>query len=153
MFSSLEEMERRWRATPRWKKVWRRTCCRLRTLPSDIKWWFYHRFHPAHRYNIVKTGLRPGYHDFDTRMEAAIIWLFLRFVEVDTQSGWPDYDAEETPHAAEAWAKIKVLHEYFKDYDPRRPPYRPNSKRDPVIKAEFDEKLLEVVRLRDVYWT
>lgn len=47
--STLEEAERQWMATPRWKKAWRRMCYRLRMLPSETKWWFYHRFHPAHR--------------------------------------------------------------------------------------------------------
>lgn len=32
----------------------------------DFKWWFLHRFHPSHRYHIMKTGLKPGWHDYDS---------------------------------------------------------------------------------------
>jgi len=33
---------------------------------DNVKWWFLHRFHPHHRYHVLRTGLKPGYHEFDT---------------------------------------------------------------------------------------
>ena len=30
-----------------------------------VYWWVVHRIIPRHRYHIVRTGLRPGFHDVD----------------------------------------------------------------------------------------
>ncbi len=40
------------------------------------RWWFSHRFIPKHRYNIIRTGLKPGYYDPDTQMLYGIMKLF-----------------------------------------------------------------------------
>lgn len=43
------------------------------------KWWCYHRFVPRHRYNIVRTGLEPGYYDEDDLILHACFSLLERF--------------------------------------------------------------------------
>lgn len=48
---------------------------------NDAKYWLLWRFHPEHKYNIVKTGLRPGYYDCDTLMLYACFALLCRYVE------------------------------------------------------------------------
>lgn len=52
---------------------------------SDLKWWFYHRFHPRHRYNIVKTGLPPGYYDTDTVLLHAMFSLLIRHIDIERE--------------------------------------------------------------------
>lgn len=47
----------------------------------DAKWWLYHRFHPKHRYNLVHTGLKPGYYDKDWLMFNACFNLLKDYVE------------------------------------------------------------------------
>ena len=47
----------------------------------DIKCWFLYRFHPKHRYNLVDTGLPPGYYDKDYLMLHACFHLLKTFVE------------------------------------------------------------------------
>jgi hypothetical protein len=47
----------------------------------DAKWWLFHRVHPAHRYHVVKTGLKPGYYDVDTLMLHSSFQLLCRYVE------------------------------------------------------------------------
>lgn len=53
---------------------------------KDLKWKVYHRFHPEHRYNIVKTELKPGYYDIDTRMMYACFALLVEYVEKELAS-------------------------------------------------------------------
>jgi len=48
---------------------------------NDIKWWFLHRFHPKYRYHIIKTGLKPGYYDSDSRILRACFGELNNFVE------------------------------------------------------------------------
>lgn len=55
--------------------VWQR---RLR----DIKWWVFHRFHPKHRYHVIKPRtLTPGYADPDIQMVHACFDLLSQYVE------------------------------------------------------------------------
>lgn len=49
---------------------------------SRIIWFFKYRFHPRHRYNIVRTDLKPGYHDLDSRMLHAVFALICEYVEI-----------------------------------------------------------------------
>lgn len=44
-------------------------------------WWFKWRYVRRHQYNIVRTGLEPGYYDEDTRMLHACMALLCQFVE------------------------------------------------------------------------
>lgn len=68
---------------------------KMKNLMWEIKW----RFHPNHRYNIVKTGLKPAYYDIDTIMLHANMALLCRYVE-DERHG--EKELEE---------RIKELHE------------------------------------------
>jgi len=43
--------------------------------------WLLYRLHPAHRYHIVKTDLKPGYYDVDTIMLHSCMTLLCRYVE------------------------------------------------------------------------
>ena len=52
----------------------------LRRL-RDIKWWVLHR--TLCRFHTVKTGLKPGYYDADTRLVEAMYFLLKEFVEVE----------------------------------------------------------------------
>jgi hypothetical protein len=45
--------------------------------------WFRYRFHPHHRYHIVKTQLSPGYYDADQRMLHAVFGLICDYVEIE----------------------------------------------------------------------
>lgn len=157
------------RPLPRWKRVyyW------FRRKPGEIKTFFLWRFHPRHRYNIVKTGLRPGYYDADLRMEAAIVKLFVDYIEIEKPFEYFETDDPSRPDNTADWQKIKSLYEYFRHYDPNRPPYDldgPDRKayeshesyaeavhkhfeEESRIRDELTENLMEVVRLRGHYWT
>ena len=50
---------------------------------SDVKYWFYYRFHPKHKYHIIKTNLKPGYYDTDHRLLHGCMSLLCEFVEVE----------------------------------------------------------------------
>jgi hypothetical protein len=68
------------KATPRWVKP----VFHFVKRGSDLKWRLYHRYHPRHRYNIIKTDLPPGYYDIDTLMLHGMMALLCRYVEEES---------------------------------------------------------------------
>lgn len=67
-----------------WKQRLQNKVSRYYNKIRDIKWWFMHRFHPKHRYNIIKIG-PPGYYDIDQLLEKAMIYLFIKHVDVERE--------------------------------------------------------------------
>ena len=61
-------------------KWWLYNCKIVRQM-SKIKWWAYHRLHPSHQYNVVKTGLPAGYYEVDERMLHACFNLLKDYIE------------------------------------------------------------------------
>lgn len=111
----------------------------LRTIPWRIKWWFFYRFHPRHRYHVVHTGLSPRYYDPATRMETAIVAMFMHWVDhprsaaslVDPESKWTDDDR----------TVLLGLRDFFRDkqvYD--------------MPRDELTPRLLELVKRRRNFW-
>lgn len=50
--------------------------------PLDVAWWeMKYRVVPSHRYHVVKTGLKPGCYDQDTRILHACMALLCEYVE------------------------------------------------------------------------
>lgn len=74
---------------------------------QDAIWWFRHRFVPRHRYNIVRTGLPPGYYDPDERLIWAFFTTTAKYVE-DTEGV---IDWARNP---EAWAAYKSAADWWK---------------------------------------
>ena len=54
---------------------------RLLKRNSDVLWELKWRFIPKHRYNLVRTGLKPGYYDQDTRILHACLALMGEYIE------------------------------------------------------------------------
>lgn len=48
---------------------------------SDIKYWFLYRFSNKHKYQLIDTGLKPNYHEIDTRMLHGMFNLLKNFCE------------------------------------------------------------------------
>lgn len=48
---------------------------------NDFKYWFLYRLHPEHKYHLVNTGLKPNYHEYDTRLVEAILYTTKTFVD------------------------------------------------------------------------
>ena len=61
--------------------LWIKATHRLLRHSSNGIWWLRHRFVPKHRYNLVCTGLKPGYYDHDTRMLHACFVLLGEYIE------------------------------------------------------------------------
>ena len=61
--------------------LWIKATHRLLHRSSNGIWWLRHRFVPKHRYNLVRTGLKPGYYDQDTRMLHACFALLGDYIE------------------------------------------------------------------------
>jgi len=80
---------------PVYRTEWTEWVHRRIAMPFDRAWWaLLHRFHPAHRYNIARTNLPPGYYDPDTVilhacMEQLCSWIESRGGEEAVQK-WTD---------------------------------------------------------------
>jgi hypothetical protein len=73
MVDTLEDFFREyWDKKSKWDKVKWWIEHRLIDRISDVKYWLYYRFHPKHRYNIIKIG-PPAYYDPDQKLEQAMI--------------------------------------------------------------------------------
>lgn len=128
-----------------WKQLLRRA---MYIVAREWPWWFRHRFVPWHRYHVVHSGLRPGWHDTDRLMEAVILKLFVDFAEKEDPFGL--FDTEESPHGVE-WEVVRRLYERVKSPEFER--LREASSIDESAYNEVTELLAEVVRLRRMYWT
>lgn len=57
---------------------------------KDAKYWVYYRWHPKHRYNVVKTDLPPGYYDEDKRLLHAAMACLVGYEQECKASGCHD---------------------------------------------------------------
>lgn len=93
----------------------------------DMKWWVLHRYSRRHRYNIIETGLPPGYYDIDVLMLHGMFSLLRRYIE-DEMGG-----VEEVERLIKHWRENPDPH--FPEGTERQ--------------ASNDEKALELYR----WWT
>lgn len=86
----------------------------LKTRIKDIKWWFFHRFHPKHQYNIIKPAtLGPGYYDPDTRILHAVMHELTDFLSYcDKHTDW-----DATPEHKHARAEMQAVADWWKEYN------------------------------------
>lgn len=63
---------------------WERLRYRVKAIVEDLPWWFRWRFQRKHQYNLLRTGLRPGYYDPDVRILWAVMGEVERFVAHET---------------------------------------------------------------------
>ena len=50
---------------------------------NDVKYWFKYRLQKEHKYNIINTGLKPGYYENDERILHGMFNLLAEFVEIE----------------------------------------------------------------------
>ncbi len=71
---------------PRWFGIKKRQL-------NDVKYWFLYRLHPHHKYHLIDTGLKPNYHEIDTRMLHGMFNLLKNFCE--DEMPWHDWCWQE----------------------------------------------------------
>ena len=64
-----------------WHRAFVMPAYRIASRLSSLKWAFMHRWVPRHQYNVIRTGLRPGYYDIDKLMLHGCFALLRRYVE------------------------------------------------------------------------
>jgi hypothetical protein len=67
----------------------------IRGTLHQWKWGLIHRFHPSHRYNILKTGLPPSYYDPDYQILYAVMNCFRQFMESESGAKAFSWGSEE----------------------------------------------------------
>lgn len=121
---------------------WRCRFGRMAHLLHEAKWWVIHRFHPSHRYHVIRTGLKPGWVDRDFLMAHLIVKCLIDFVE--KEKPFEHFDTEDSHHREE-WIKLKSLYDFFKACDLREFDYK--------CPEELNGKLIEVIKIRQRMWT
>ena len=71
---------------PRWFRVKKRQL-------NDIKYWFMYRLLPSQKYHLIDTGLKPNYHEIDTRMLHGMFNMLKNFCE--DEMPWHDWCWQE----------------------------------------------------------
>lgn len=66
---------------------------------NKAKYWVLHRYHPKHQYNIIRTGLKPGYYDEDYLILHGCFAMLERYMQ------WHGGDAALEKFSAELLAK------------------------------------------------
>ena len=74
-------------------------------------WNLIHRFHPKHRYYVVKTGLAPGYYDPDIRMLNACFTIFCEWYEYNFVEN--DFFASDDDRSIELARECTQLYYYW----------------------------------------
>ena len=124
---------------------------------SNAWWALRHRFDPRHRYNIVRTGLPPGYYDVDDRMFHVCFHLFAEMMPMAIEK----WDMEASPHK-EIWDEAKVIYQWWTEVRPKRvDPYDESSRL--VYREAFkveqgydreDQEMFErLTKIRPYLWT
>lgn len=126
-----------------------------RTFIYPIKWKYegitnWMRYRTIDRYNVVKTGLEPGYYERDTLILHANFNLLVSYVE--TALAWKHYWAEKQP---DSWKR-----EHIPFYNYIKPLRRPDigikhlewemTLDDPSL-PPFQQSPLQAKRAREVY--
>lgn len=60
---------------------------------NKIIWWLRYRFHPQHRYHVLKIG-NPGYSDPRHQLIYAIMGIFERYIQ-ELRSGFPNIKSDK----------------------------------------------------------
>jgi hypothetical protein len=77
-----------------------------------IKYWFFHRWHPKHKYNTIVVG-PPGYYDPDQQIEDAIIKVFVCFIEHEQNTNL--FELLDNPEPAEYYGYSRETLQKIRD--------------------------------------
>lgn len=102
-----------------WQNLVSRNFRSLKHRGSTVKWALLHRLHPAHRHHVVRTGLRPGYHDVREQHLHALFESFARFFERQTgPKGHVDWQADAAH--ARVFEEMQALYTWWTVERPKR---------------------------------
>lgn len=85
---------------------------------NDVIWWIRHRIDPRHRYHVIKTELKPGYHDVPELLLYGCFSLLVRYVEKEKALKMIDWDHDETYQCVAS--EIEDLYHWWKFEYPKR---------------------------------
>lgn len=118
--------------------IWGRFLNRI----GNAKWWVLHRIHPRYRYNIVRTGLPPGYYDKPELILHASFSLLANFVEREKPGEHIDWSHDD-PHQ-KAWSEIQDLYQWWQ---------KRCVDESPDADADDQNKLHRLIDVRKYLWT
>jgi hypothetical protein len=142
-------------------------------------WWLRHRFVKKHKYNVIYTGLEPGYYDCDTRIFYGVFKPFEEYMEFQLSDKshvkwW--YTPEEIENELEyvpekekeahrqwfidrntIWAELLGIYKWWKDYPNKEAACWEVGVKDPLDKEEAlykeaSEKMKRIIELRNYLW-
>lgn len=113
---------------------------------KNMKWWILYRFHPSHRYHVIKTGYPPGYVDPHYVLESVIVQVLFDFMENERKElidGTMNFEYYH-PNDIARFKRLKEIYEYFKAND---------VKEFLIDDNDLTKLLTEIVELRDLMWS
>lgn len=142
-------------------------------------YWFMHRFVKKHKYNIIYTGLKPGYWDCDTRVLYGVFKPFEEYMEFqlspDSHVKWFFTDEEIAKELEDVypeerenhekwfheknaiWAELLRIYFWWKTYPALVEACWEEGHPDPIAREEelyneTNEKMKRIIELRSYLW-
>lgn len=135
-----------------WHKAFIRPVYLVGARVRDAVWQVRYRVDPRHRYHLIDTHLKPGYHDVDTLMLHGMFSLLRRYVE-DEMGGAdsimafneelrrdPNYDPEDPPRQLSNQAEAVKLYQWWTVYLPAI-----EKRRDELLHLLYSDHPIETV--------
>jgi len=118
---------------------------------SSVWWWLLYRFHPPHQFHIIKTSLRPGFHEPDTILRSAILGTTQKWVE-SVDEDWRGGEHKGQREASEVfYAAAKFWREHQKELESGD--FSVSVEEYDRLETESQKHLEEVVKHLDHMWT
>jgi len=142
--------------------------------------WFKHRFIKKHKYNVIYTGLKPGYYDCDIRIVYGVFKPFEEFMEFQlsphSHIKWYFTDEEiekELEHVSDEdkdfhrngfihknaiWKELLTIYSWWRyDYQRLQEECWKPGKKDPLaeeeaLEKELNKKMKRIIELRNYLW-
>ncbi len=109
-YTTLEDVEDYFKNRTKFQKLRDFVWYQLPRILKDWWWELIHRLHPRHKYHIIRTGLKPGYWDPDTRITFAVFNIAEEFVDgTKDVVNWDDNEGHK-----DAWAKLTAAVDWWR---------------------------------------
>lgn len=132
-----------------WWALWR--------FRRNLVWGIIHRVHPKYRYHVVKTGLKPGYYDPDTRILYTNMNLTKEFVDITKDT--VEWNSDEGHR--HAWDELQTIYKWWEGYEDLlksrdktldNPNFEGYAEFEQRVYDEEKEMLVRLMKVRNFMW-
>lgn len=109
---------------------------KIYNIKHGYYWPLIHKYHPKYKYHIIKTDLKPGYYDPDTRITHSIFSIFSEFMKYNIENKVVNWEADELH--SNFWAEANEIYDWLINVRPFREKIFDKEHPYPKIPEEID---------------